>query len=103
MNNQVSNAVYVSTLTKFNTFEFEGITYQYQPTKTDLLVNEPKYTDKIRVTDVERSVVDSIKEMEKIAGFEEVLDNLSLLRSLNVGKLTKYLNYNNIQSLYKKV
>lgn len=103
MNNQVSNSVYVSSLTKFNTFEFEGITYQYQPTKTDILVNVPKYTDKIRVSDLERSVVDSIKEMEKIAGFEEVLDNLSLISNLNVEKLKKYLRYYNIQSLYKKV
>lgn len=103
LNNQVSNSVYVSSLTKFNTFEFEGITYQYQPTNTDLLVNEPKYTDKIRISDLERSVIDSIKEMEKIAGVEEVLSNLSISGILNVEKLKKYLDYNNIQSLYKRV
>lgn len=103
MNNQVSNSVYVSSLTKFNTFEFEGITYQYQPNKTDMLVDKPKYTDNIKVSSLERSVIDSIKEMEKIAGFEEVLDNLSLLRNLNVEKLKEYLDYNNIKTLYKKV
>lgn len=103
MNNQVSNFVYVSSLTKFNSFEFDGITYQYQPTNSDMFEDEPKYTDKTRVSDLERSVVDSIKGMEKIAGLEEVLANLSLIRSLNVEKLIKYLNYHNTQSLYKKV
>ena len=76
LNNQVSNSVYVSSLTKFNTFEFEGIIYQYQPTKSDLLVNKLKHTDKIRLSDLERSLIGSIKEIEKNAGVEKVISIL---------------------------
>lgn len=103
MNNQVSYSMYVSSLTKFNNFEFEGIRYEYQQTKTEMLVTSPKYVDKVRISEVERSIIDSIKEMDRITGLEEVLENISLSRVLNEKKLISYLDYHNSKSLYKRV
>lgn len=52
------------------------------------------YSGGLRITDRERTVVDSIiKEMDKIAGMEEVLSNISRLSRLDEEKLLNCMEY----------
>jgi|LSQX01.1.fsa_nt_gb hypothetical protein len=44
----------------------------------------------ILMTDIERTVIDSIKDIEKIAGLEEVLNCPDMITYLEDGKLKKY-------------
>src|SRR5690554_5774601 len=77
--NQVYYEVYISSETRFRDFEFEGVRYKYVASKINDGVIEPKNSEGIRVTDLERTVVDSIKDFEKIGGFEELLNCLSAI------------------------
>lgn len=100
--NQVYYDVYVSSDTRFRDFEFEGVHYKYIHSKTLDGVINPKNSEKIKITDLERTVVDSIKDFEKIGGFEELLNCISAIYYLNEEKLTAYLDAYNIQALYQK-
>lgn len=100
--NQVYYEVYVSSNQKFNDFEFEGITYKYVASKIDVGIVKPKNTAGIRVTALERTVVDSIKDFEKIGGLEELLNCISSIHYLDEKKLTNYLDVYNMQFLYQK-
>ncbi|HEY5561988.1 MAG TPA: type IV toxin-antitoxin system AbiEi family antitoxin [Clostridiaceae bacterium] len=100
--NQVYYEVYVSSVTRFRDFEFENVSYKYVASKMDDGVIVPKNSDGIRVTDLERTVIDSVKNFEKIAGFEELINCLSAVHYLNEEKLIVYLDSYNIQALYQK-
>lgn len=100
--NQVFYEVYVSSDSRWRDFEFENVSYKYVPSKLRDGVIKPKNTVGIAVTDLERTVVDSIKDVEKIAGIEELLHCLSLIQYLDVDKLKAYLDAYHIQALYQK-
>ena len=94
--------VYVSSDIKFTDFEFDGITYKYVASKFSNGVVAPKNTQGIRVTSLERTVVDSIKDFEKIGGLEELLNCISLVHYLDEKQLIAYLNAYNLHFLYQK-
>jgi len=100
--NQVYYDVYISSKTKFKDFEFEGVKYKYVASKFNDGVIMPKNTEGIRVTDLERTVIDNIKDFEKIGGFEELLKCMEGITYLNEEKLIKYLDGYGIQGLYQK-
>lgn len=79
---QVYYEVYVSSETAFREFEFDGYTYRYISSKISEEVDMPAFSGGIRVTTLERTVIDSIKDMDKIAGMEEVLQNISSIKKL---------------------
>ncbi len=101
--NQVYYDVYVTSATKFQSFSFEGYNYCYVPAKFFAGVIEPAFSGGIRVTDMERTVIDCLKDFEKIGGMEELLDNLSGIQALNEEKLLKYLSLYQNKFLYQKV
>lgn len=100
--NQVYFDIYVSSEKRFRDFEFEGLNFKYIASKLSDGVVKPKNTEGIRVTDLERTVVDSIKDFEKIAGIEELLNCLSLIYYLDAEKLKTYLDGYNVQAVYQK-
>lgn len=100
--NQVYYEVYVSSETRFRDFEFEGITYRYVASKLKDGVVEAKNTTGVRVTDLERTVIDGIKDFEKIGGLEELLNCLEGIHYLDECKLKAYLEGYNLQALYQK-
>lgn len=102
MANQVYYEVYVSSNVRFADFEFEGITYKYVASKLDTGIVEPKNTQGIRVTSLERTVVDSIKDFEKIGGLEELLNCISSIIHLDEKQLIEYLDAYDMQFLYQK-
>jgi len=94
MTNQVFYELYVATPgnKKFSEFTYNGITYRYTASHLDMGV-ETKYDGMIRVTDLERTVIDSIEDINKIAGLEEVLNCIEAIppRWLSAQKLVSYL------------
>jgi predicted transcriptional regulator of viral defense system len=100
--NQVFYEMYISSCIRFADFEFEGITYKYVASKFDYGVVAPKNTQGIRVTSLERTVVDSIKDYEKIGGIEELLNCISAIPYLDEKQLKVYLDAYNMQFLYQK-
>jgi len=100
--NQVYYEVYISSATKFRDFEFEGISYRYVSSKLNSGVIEAKNTVSVRVTDLERTVIDSIKDFRKIGGLEELLKCLENVPYLDEKKLKRYLDIYEIQGLYQK-
>lgn len=100
--NQVFYEVYISSDTKFRDFEFENMSYKYVASKLKEGVIEAKNTDGVRVTDLERTVIDNIRDFEKIGGFEELLNCLEGVHYLDENKLKTYLGGYDIQALYQK-
>lgn len=100
--NQVFYDIYVSTSKRFIDFDFEGITYKYVPSRFNRGVISPKNTKGIRVTSPERTVIDSIKDFEKIGGLEELLHCITSIPYLEESQLIKYLSAYDVQFLYQK-
>ncbi|MDD2503224.1 MAG: type IV toxin-antitoxin system AbiEi family antitoxin [Clostridia bacterium] len=101
--NQVFYEVYVSSETKFNAFEYEHVTYKYVASRMQEGIVEAKNTTGVRITDLERTVIDSIRDYNKIGGFEELLNCLEGIHYLDEEKLLLYLKVYNIQGLYQRV
>lgn len=101
--NQVFYEVYVSSETKFNHFDYDRISYKYVASRMQEGVGEAKNTTGIRITDLERTVIDSIRDFNKIGGFEELLNCLEGIHYLDENKLKRYLNIYNTKGLYQRV
>lgn len=100
--NQVYYDVYVSSDKPFTAFEFDGYTYCYVASKCKSGIEEIKYSGGVRITTKERTVIDSIKDMDKISGMEEVVANIEGMSSLQEKKLLQYLEEYHNQFLYQK-
>ncbi len=101
--NQVFYEIYVSSETKYNTFEYDHVTYKFVASRMKEGIAEAKNTTGVRVTDLERTVIDSIHDFNKIGGFEELLNCLDGIHYLDEAKLLRYLEVYNIQGLYQRV
>ena len=103
LTNQVFYEVYVSSETKFNHFEYDYVTYKHISSKMEEGVVEAKNTTGVRITDLERTVIDSIRDFNKIGGFEELINCLESVHYLDETKLKRYLDIYNTKGLYQKV
>lgn len=101
--NQVFYEVYVSSETRFNHFEYDHVTYKYVSSRMKDGVVEAKNTTGVRVTDLERTVIDSVRDFNKIGGFEELLNCLEGIHYLDEKKLKRYLDMYDIQGLYQRL
>lgn len=97
---QIQYEVYVSCTHKFNDFQFEGYHYHYVPSKSKLGIFSPQMG--IKITDIEKTLIDSIKDANKIGGIESVIAAIELMNDINEEKLLLYLQYYNHQFLYQK-
>lgn len=102
ISDQVFYEVYVSSETSFREFEFDGYMYCYVCSKCSEGIETIKYSGGVRVADKERAVIDSIKDLDKIAGLEEVIDNIQTISALREKRLLAYLECYNNQFLYQK-
>ncbi len=100
--NQTFYEVYVSSDKVFRNFEFEDIAYKYRKAHFDNGVMVPETNSKIRVTNVERTVIDCIKSIDLAGGTEELFQCLDSVLTLNNDRLHEYLKLYNIQFLYQK-
>ena len=99
---QVIYDVYVTSVKSFRDFEFEGYRYHHIFPSIELGVEKQEYSGGIVVTDRERTVLDSIKDMDKIAGLEEIASNIDEVGRLQEKKLLTYLERYNNKFLYQK-
>ena len=98
--NQVSNRVEVSSETPFAPFVFNGTEFVYLASR--LAHGVATQADGVRVTDIERTVLDNIGDFEKIMGLEELLRCLEMVPVLREDKLLVYLKAYDKQVLYQK-
>lgn len=98
--NQVFYEIYVATKNRFRYFEYNGVAYRRVPFR-----NDHSNIDRINgvyVTSIERAVIDSISDFEKIGGLEETLRCIQLIPSLNPDKLLSALQAYGSGFLYQK-
>ena len=99
---QVFYDLWVSSNNRFTSFDFEGIRYQYCESKSMEGVISPHTSSFIRVTNLERTVIDCIDKIERCGGLEELIQCFSLITYLNEELLLDYLQVYNKQFLYQK-
>lgn len=97
--NQVYYECYVATDKRFTDFEYDGIKYRRVEKKPGIDV---VHHGNITVTSIEQTVVDSIRDYEKIAGLEEVIRCMVLIPGLNERKVLECIARNNNGFLYQK-
>ena len=98
--NQVYYEVYIASQSRFRTFEYDGITYNHVQSPFDVGV-ETKSSG-VRVTDLERTVIDGINDFSKVGGIEELLRSIEMIPYLDSRKLLAYLNAYDKVFLYQK-
>jgi len=99
---QVFYEMYVSSCEAFKNFDFDGISYVYIPLKSDLGVVRPVTDNFVRVTDLERTVIDCINRIDLSGGLEELIQCLAVITYIDEFKLLKYLQCFDKQFLYQK-
>ena len=103
MSDQVYYDDYVSSETRFQNFEFDGYNYKYVHAKAQTGVENVQYSGGIRVTDLEKTLLDCVKDMDKISGIEEIISFIQSIRKLDEKKLCQYIAEYQNQFLYQKM
>ncbi|MGE4587682.1 MAG: hypothetical protein AB7D05_10110, partial [Mangrovibacterium sp.] len=76
---QIFYELYVSSKESFNNFDYEGISYTFCPSKSEIGVVTSITDSLIRVTDLERTVVDCINRIDLSGGLEELVECLAII------------------------
>jgi len=100
--NQVFGDVLVGSLTKFNNFIFEDNEYICKPFKNIKFVNHIA-SEGIRVSSLEKTIIDCIDNIDLAGGIEEVLNALEQIKYVNENKLLEILEDINKMYLYQKI
>ena len=100
--NQVFNTVTVGSKKRFNDFTFDDIDYVRKPAKHDVQIMNI-VTAGVRVTSLERAVIDCIDNIDAGGGIDEILNALDQVRVLGETKLLETLKAYNSVFLYQKV
>jgi len=97
--NQVYSYVIVSSITRFRNFEFDGIDYNFKSTNNSYMVNEISH---IKVTSLEKTIIDCIDRIDLAGGIDELLEALDLVEYVDEKELLKALDFYNKKILYRK-
>lgn len=100
LTNQMMFTVQVSGKGRFRPFSFDG--YEYQSFRERIKEGVLQRENGIRVTDVERTVLDSINDLEKVGGLAELCQCLQMIPFLDEEKLLWYMEQYGKQFLYQK-
>jgi predicted transcriptional regulator of viral defense system len=100
--NQVFNDIYVSSVERFNSFDFEGLGYTFLRSQSVEGVVNPVTDPLVRLTDLERTIVDCLNRIDLCGGLEELVQCLSMITFVDEEKLLKYLDVFHKQVLYQK-
>lgn len=100
LTNQIMYTVQVSGNRRFRSFFFDG--YEYQSFQERIKSGVVQKENGIMVTDVERTVLDSINDLEKIGGLTELYQCLQMIPFLDEDKLLSYMEQYGKQFLYQK-
>jgi predicted transcriptional regulator of viral defense system len=99
---QVFYNLSISSSTRFNDFDFEDMHYVYCKSNIPVGIEIPSMDSLVRVTDLERTIIDCLDRLNRAGGFEEFIHGLSMITYLNENKLLDYLAAYNKAFLYKK-
>jgi predicted transcriptional regulator of viral defense system len=97
--NQVSYEMNVSSDNLFSDFEYDGIDYVHISSRIPEGIVEKQG---VRITDIERTVIDYIGDFERFGGLEELLRCLGMITFLSEEKLMQYLDVYHKAILYQK-
>ncbi len=100
---QVFYDLYASSESRFNNFEFNGINYLYCQSRVKSGMYVPDLDSLVRVTDLERTIIDCIDRIDRGGGLEELIHSISLITYLDENKLKLYLKEYDKAFLYQKV
>jgi len=100
---QVFYTMYISSDSRFNDFDFEETSYTYCKSNIPKGIETPSMDSLVRVTDLERTIVDCLDRTDRVGGLEELVHCLSMITYLNENKLLDYLAAYRKAFLYKKV
>lgn len=99
---QIFHEMQVSSKERFNNFEYNGIYYVYSESKLDAGIVTPPTDSLVRITDLERTILDCINQIDRSGGLEELLSCFALITYVNESKLQNYLELFNKQVLFQK-
>lgn len=97
--NQIYNEVYISSIEQFRPFIFEHNKYVCKRVKDIEFVNE---VNGIRVSALEKAIVDSIDSIKTFDDFEELIEVLSMIPLIDGNKILTYLKHVNKRILFSK-
>ncbi len=103
LSHQVGFVVYVASESKISDFVYEGVSYKYVGRGIGSGVTNYRLNSTIKLTDLERTVVDSIDRPDYCGGLYELDEILKICPVLDETKLLAYLEMYNKKVLYKKV
>jgi len=96
--------VFVGSDVRFKNFSFDSIDYEYCKSPLNGLgVITPMGNPNVRVTDLERTVVDCCDRLDRAGGAEELMHCMESIVRLDGKKLIAYLEAYNKAFLYQKV
>ena len=99
LTNQVFTNITVSSLSRFRDFDFDGINYSLKITNDDFMVNQE---NEIRITSLEKTIIDCIDRIDLAGGIEELLEALDLLEYVDEDELIKALIHYGKKILFRK-
>ncbi len=103
LGHQVFFFVYVQSRTRFNDVEFGGILYKCCKLTHSCGIVNSVYNKMVRVTDIERTLIDCCDRIDLAGGLEEFLHCLEAIPFVNENKMLEYLKVINKEVLYKRV
>lgn len=98
--NQVYYEVQVASQSRFTNFDDAGYSYRFLPTKSQCQVETIRG---IKVSSMERTIVDSINMVSQVIGTEELVKCIETVNFIKEEKLTEVLLDYNKDILYRKV
>jgi len=102
LSHQVFYVLYVSSRETFKDFDYDGITYIFCPLKSEAGIVCPVTDSFVRVTDLERTVIDCINRIDLSGGLEELIQSFAIITYIDERKLLEYLQCFDKQFLYQK-
>jgi|LSQX01.3.fsa_nt_gb predicted transcriptional regulator of viral defense system len=99
---QPGKTMYVAGEERFSPFDFDGIKYTYTRSPfSEGVVSIDKGSD-LKVTDLERTLIDCLNNLKLSGGAEEMMNGLETVSSINEDLLLKYLEKYKTNLLYRK-
>ena len=98
--NQMFYEIQVSSNKRFSPFEYGGYSYECFPNDRDIQIDT---IQGVKVTSIERTIVDSINLLGKVIDIEELIKCLDLIHLINEKKILEVLEAYHKEILYRKV
>ncbi len=98
--NQMYFEIQVSSNKRFLPFEYDGYSFECYSNDINIQIDT---IQGVKVTSIERTIVDSINMLGKVMDIEELIKCIDLVHLVSENKLLEILNVYNKEVLYRKV